>query len=72
MDINDRTRIPLFAVAASLPILIGFIFWMSSLYASVSNAEQTNVKQDEKIDRLYDLMIDIRDRVIRIEEKISK
>lgn len=72
MDINEQTRVPLFAVLASIPIIIGFIFWMSSLYASVSQAEITNNKQDVKIDQLYELLIDIRDRVIRIEEKISK
>jgi hypothetical protein len=72
MDINEQTRVPLFAVLAAIPIIIGFIFWMSSLYASVSQAEITNNKQDVKIDQLYELLIDIRDRVIRIEEKISK
>jgi hypothetical protein len=69
MDISDKTKIPLFVVVAALPVLFGFVFWLSSIYAAVSTAQDINLKQDIKIDQLYTLLIDIRDRLVRIEEQ---
>lgn len=72
MDISDKTRVPLFAVAATLPVLIGGIVWLSTIHSDAVQAQEINEKQDVKIDKLYDLLVDIRDRMIRIEEKISR
>ena len=72
MDIGDETRIPLFAVLTALPVLIGFIFWLSTIYAVATSAEETNAAQEVKIEQTRDLLLDIRERIIRIEEKISR
>lgn len=69
MDINDRTKIPLFAVMASMPVLAGGLVWLSVIYFKADAAEQYNIKQDLKIETQMSLLLDIRDRVIRIEEK---
>jgi hypothetical protein len=71
MDISDRTRVPLFAVLAALPIIAGFIFWLSTIYAMAASAVDANVAQDVKIEQTRELLLDIRDRIIRIEEKLS-
>jgi hypothetical protein len=71
MDIDETTKVPLFAVFAASLTFVGFVFWLSSIYSSVSLAEKTNAEQDVKIEQTKDLLIDIRERVIRIEEKIS-
>lgn len=68
MDISEKTKIPLFVVVGVLPVLFGFTFWMSTIYISGENANAVNLRQDRKIEELNTLLIDIRDRVIRIEE----
>lgn len=71
MDLSEKTKIPLFAVLAALPILAGFIFWLSTIYAMASDAHRDNQLQDEKIEQTRELLLEIRERTIRIEEKIS-
>jgi len=70
-QIDDRTSIPLFAALAATPIIIGFIVWLSTIYSMASNAEFVNIQQDDKIINNGKILIDIRERLIRIETKIS-
>ena len=72
LKIDDSTSVPLFAVLAVVPVAVGFIIWLSTIYSIASNAERSNISQEIKIEATRDLLIDIRDRVIRIEEKITK
>ena len=71
MDISDKTKVPLFAVLALTPIFFGAIFWLSYIYVSLENANAINVKQEDKIDDMRLLMIDVRDRLIRIESEVK-
>lgn len=71
MDIDERTRIPLFAVLVSLPVFLGGILWLTAIDTKASNAEASNQRQDEKIEESQKLLLDIRERVIRIEEKLD-
>lgn len=72
MDISEKTKIPLFVVIGAIPILAAFTFWMSTIYIAGETANAVNLKQDEKIDNLNGILLDIRDRVIRIEERVKK
>ncbi len=65
VEIDDKTKISLYAAVALLPFLIGFILWLSSIEAKASAA------QDELRD-LKPLISDIRERTIRIEETIKR
>lgn len=60
-EINEKTRVQLFAVIGALPFLIGGIIWLTTIDAKASTAE-------EKIKGVLELLIDVRERVIRIEE----
>lgn len=48
--ITEKTKIPLFAVLTSVPILVGFIVWISVLYSNVSANTQDieDLKTDKK------------------------
>lgn len=72
IDINDRTSIPLFAVLAATPVILGFILWLGTIYSLAVNAQQTNIRQDSKIESSSKILIDIRERLIRIETKINE
>ncbi len=65
--IDDRTKVQLFAVLSALPVLIGFVSWLTVVYTKAEAAERANERQDTKIEAQYSLLLDIRDRVIRIE-----
>jgi len=71
-NLTEKSSIPLFAALASLPVVFGGIFWLSSMYASISVAEIQNNKQDVKIESTLVVLLDIRDRIIRLEEKLIR
>lgn len=68
MEINERTKIGLFTVLGTAPFVLGGIFWLTAIYFNVNTALADNVKQDAKIQDQMNILLDIRDRVIRIEE----
>jgi hypothetical protein len=72
MDINGKTKIGLFTVIGSLPVLVGGIMWLTYMSSKVEAAEKSNDRQDSKIEAQQNILLDIRERVIRIEEKITK
>lgn len=79
IDINDKTRVPLFVVFASMPVLIVSIFWIASLGSRVAASEQRQDRVVDKIhimeakeDKVLDGIIDIRERLSRIEERLKK
>lgn len=71
MDITPSTKIQLTWVAASIPFLVGGIIWLSTIYSTAADAQRINEKQDLKLETQMSLLLDIRDRVIRIEEKVN-
>lgn len=79
-DITDRTKIPLFAVIASVfaggGVLITVVWMAAMSYSQGVEATRVNAAQDvrldkqsEKIEQLRTLLLDIRDRTVRIEER---
>lgn len=66
-EINDKTKVQLYAVFGVLPVFVGLISWLTVLYLKADAAEKMNEKQDVKIESQSLLLLDIRDRVIRIE-----
>lgn len=61
--LDDKTKVPLYAIAAALPFIIVGILWLSSV---ASDAKEAKSKAQE----LKVLVEDTHDRVIRIEEYI--
>ncbi len=79
MDINEKTRISLYAVVATIPFLFGGIFWLSTIYEQGAEAARVNVRQDRvldeqgrSIDQVKDMVIEIRERTVRIEERLKR
>jgi len=65
--IDEKTNIPLFAVIGALPVAVGFVAWLTIIYLKSDAATVQNERQDAKIEAQYLLLLDIRDRVIKIE-----
>lgn len=70
-DIDDKTKIPLFAVVAAMPIIFGGIFWMTIIYDGVVEATRVNIQQDQTLKEESKVLLDIQERVIRIEERLK-
>ena len=66
--LDSKSKVPLFAVISALPVLVGGIFWLSVIYYKVEAAEKINEKQDLRIEMQYNLLIEIRDPIIKMEE----
>lgn len=79
IDITDKTRIPLFVVLSTMPVLVVAIFWIASLGSRVAASEQ---RQDRVVDKIHTMEAkedkvlegigDIRERLSRIEERLRK
>jgi len=63
-QIDEKTKISLFAVLVSLPVLAGAVLWLSSVDA-LAKANK------EKIEEIRPLVKETRDAVIRIEERLK-
>lgn len=68
MAINERTSVPLFAVLAAagvcVPLIVGGVIWLATIDSKASAAQ-------EEMKGLKGLMIDVRERVIRLETTIK-
>lgn len=69
--IDDKTRIPLFAVLCALPFLIGGVAWLTSVDAKASQAAEKASQAREEIAGIRALSIDIRERQIRMEQMVQ-
>jgi large-conductance mechanosensitive channel len=72
VSIDETTKIPLFAVLSIVPVIVGFIFWLTVIHLTAQAAERQNEKQDIKIESQYQILLEIRDRLIKIESNQIK
>jgi hypothetical protein len=70
--IDERTKVPIVWLGIVLATFGGGVFWLSSLYSQVSLAAQINASQDIKLEKTQEYLVDIRERLIRIETKLNK
>lgn len=77
--ISEKTTISLFATIASVPFLAGGIYWLTVIYEQGAEAARINARQDnqieqqaETIEKIKDMVVDIRERTIRIEERLKR
>jgi hypothetical protein len=70
--IDSKTTVEVFAVIASIPILIGAVAWISMVAYDVAQAK-TEIKEVKTAqNKNQDILVEIRDRVIRIETKLEQ
>lgn len=69
--ISEKTNVPLFAVLVSLPFIIGTILWLTAIASDANAANERTSMMQQRQARNEDILIDIRERLIRIEEKIK-
>lgn len=62
--IDNKAKVPLFAVFASLPFIVGFMLWLTSVAsdASIAKSEVTDLKK---------LVLETRDTVVRIDQQLK-
>lgn len=71
MNIDERTKIPLFTALSAVAFIVGGAMWLTIIYADVAEAKRINEKQDRQIQNQTEILTDIRDRIIRIEEHLK-
>jgi hypothetical protein len=60
MKLDDKTTIPLWAVIASLPFIVGAIMWLASVDAKATKAAESS-----------ELIQDIHIKIIKIEKDVE-
>jgi hypothetical protein len=63
--ITESTFVPI----SLLITIIGATVYVSFAMAKLDNVLANDIKQDQKIEGQFSLLLDIRDRLIRLEEK---
>jgi hypothetical protein len=72
MEINEKTKIPLFSAVTIIPILVGAIAWATTLYVKVEAKERVDEKQDQKLEAQSQMLLDIRDDVKELKFILRK
>lgn len=68
--IDEKTRIPLFAAICAMPFLAGGIIWLSTIDSTAATALEEARKNTDRIDVQMNFLVDIRERLVRIEERL--
>lgn len=63
--ITEKTLIPISLVMS----VIGAVMWMTVIFTKVEAAEKLNEQQDRRFDFQMSLLVEIKDRLIRLEER---
>lgn len=71
-EISDRTYIKLFTAVSAIISTAVLVFYVAIVYSEVGAATNKNKEQDNKLDSQTIILMDIRDRIIRIEAKNEK
>ena len=54
----------------AISLFVGGVAWLTAIYDNVAEATRVNAAQDLEIKQQMSLLIEIRERVIRIEDKL--
>lgn len=74
-DIDDRTKVSLFAVLTTVPVIAATIFFVAMIYFKAEAAEARLDRQGDALKDQRAMLIEIRERTARIEtllDQISK
>jgi hypothetical protein len=68
VKIGEQTVIPLWSVLMALPVMVGGVFWLTTVYSDGQANAQNIGKVERKVDKQNDLLLEINDRLIRVEQ----
>ena len=72
MDLNEKTNIRLWSVLAAIPVVFGFVAWITYIaYASEKNSGDIKELKESK-EAQYKILMDIRTDVAIIKERIKE
>lgn len=69
--LDHKTNIPLFAIISVVPVLVGFIIWLSSVAFSASNAEKRIAEIESKQETYNNLLISIKEDLTLVKYKLD-
>jgi hypothetical protein len=72
MTVDSQTKISLFAALGGLPLLIGGIAWLTAIDARANSAETIALRNEVVIEKQINLLLEMRDRLVRIEEQLKR
>lgn len=72
VTIDSKTNVPLFAVMGMVPVIVGGLLWLTHIDSKATTASEKAVVANEEIKDVKVLVLDVRERLIRIEEHQKK
>jgi hypothetical protein len=69
--LDSKTNIPLFAIISVIPVLTGFIIWLSSVAFSASNAEKRIAELESKQETYNNLLVSIKEDLTLVKYKLD-
>lgn len=71
MNINDKTKIELYAALATAPFIVGFIFWLSSINNSANGSEKKIAQLEQNQQNQNNLLISVKEDLTLIKYKLE-
>lgn len=78
MTVNEKTKVSLYTIGCCLPFLVSTILWLATINQKAEAAQAINMDQERRLDKhersmedQMHLLIDIRERIVRIETQIK-
>ena len=71
IEISENTKIGLYAVIASVPVLAAAIFFIAAIYFKAEATEARVERQSDTIKEQRTMLIEIRERTARIEALLT-
>lgn len=70
--LDEKTKISLYALAVCAPSVFGGVLWLASIDAKATSAETLGATNQSKIEIQTGLLIDIKERIIRLETLMQR
>jgi hypothetical protein len=70
-SIDITTQIPLFAIIGSIPVIAGFVFWLSSVAFSARAAEKKIAEIEIKQDHVNNMLLSIKEDLTLVKYKLD-
>lgn len=72
IDIDEKTKISVYALVGAVPLIVAGAIWVATIEAKATGAGDRSYKNEALIERQMGLLIEIKERLIRLEEKLTK
>jgi hypothetical protein len=70
-NINEKTKVELFAALTAMPFIVGLIFWLSAMNNSANGSEKKIAELEQRQQNQNNLLISIKEDLTLVKYKLD-